>query len=50
MSTYSSLDPLLQELRKMDVFVFRVGGLAETTGGASTDHTSLDKIIESFGG
>ena len=50
MSTYSSLDPVLEELRKMDVFVLRVGGLAETTGGASTDLSNLDETIESFGG
>ena len=50
MSTYSSLDPVLEELRKMDVFVLRVGGLAETTGGASTDLSKLDETIESFGG
>jgi hypothetical protein len=50
MSTYSSLDPVLEELRKMDVFVLRVRGVAETTGGASTDLSKLDDTIESFGG
>jgi hypothetical protein len=50
MSTYSSLDPVLEELRKMDVFVLRVGGLAETTDGAATDLSKLEEIIEKFGG
>jgi hypothetical protein len=50
MSTHSSLDPLLEELRKMDVFVLRVGGLAETTDGVSTDLSKLEEIIEKFGG